>query len=111
MKTFVYQVALAAFSATTLIEPVTALTAGPHDQVLERDTSANPQHGILNKIMNFFNRGAPAEANQLIARQDDLCVFDDYYTFVSNKPSPSAFCNSYISIPLATVTADYTPTS
>ena len=105
-----YPVALAAL-AITIVAPVAAGITGSQHQAEERDTSANPQHGILNKIIKLLHRGASEQVNELVARQQGVCVYDDVYSVVSSFPSATAFCSQFISVPLATVTVDYTPTS
>ena len=62
------------------------------------DTSRqSPNHGVVNWLFSLFRR------------DNDVCVEDGFYQFVSNSTTGQAFCQAYYDYPEQTVTVDYTP--
>lgn len=70
----------------------------------KRDLDKQESNVLVSFINNFFHK------KHLHARQDQECVLDDYYSFLQTFSSATQFCSNFISVPLDTVTVDFTPT-
>ncbi|KAK4999314.1 hypothetical protein LTR66_001638 [Elasticomyces elasticus] len=71
----------------------------------KRDVTANPQNGILDRLLHLFRRD-PA---QLEVRA--TCVEDDILAILQNLTIATPFCSIFLSIAPATTVVEYTPTS
>lgn len=98
------------FTASALLTTIllgqsnAAATSEPDRELTPSDKSA------FLKFVKGFLRSKHLQARQEPVSTDRECILDEYDTFLAGYSSATAFCSNFISIPLETATAYYTPT-